>query len=429
MAAGRGATALGWLIVCVLGGAVAEDYVVYQERTTTNTPAARTLAAAVLHHATNAASAVGRFIWLFGGMDASLASRNDLWRLELSTNAWTAASPGGDTPSSRQGHSMILHRSKAYMFGGEAAGNTKLQDLYMLHLDGTPNAEPIWEDITSNTTNTPPPRRTKHTASLVRLKNVAGDPWGMIIFGGLDRFGNALNDMYQLNLDTLEWDALVVSGATLPQQRMRHAACTIDDDFVVIFGGAHTSTAEPTLFNDVRLYDVYRGTWREAVPVSSLRPVERDGHVMATISDNVYIFGGVNRDREKLNDLWSFNTYSALAGRLQWNEPTAMSSTPAARYGHVSMTSLGAMLFLGGMDTSDAVLDDVHEMSTGCTGSVELRESRGIFSDGNGLYENSADCRWVLNPSTAQANVRLVITDLELLDDGDRLMVYDGSTT
>jgi len=68
-------------------------------------------------------------------------------------------------------------------------------------------------------------------------------------------------------------------------------------------------------------------------------------------------------------------------------------------------------------------------MSSGCSGDLTLTGSQGVFSDGSGRYRNSLDCQFKLQPSTAHTVVRVVLTELELLDDGDRLEVYDGLST
>jgi hypothetical protein len=62
-------------------------------------------------------------------------------------------------------------------------------------------------------------------------------------------------------------------------------------------------------------------------------------------------------------------------------------------------------------------------MSTGCSGDLAFAASRGIFSDGDGAYRNGLDCRWAITPSLPHTRVRVVITQLDLLDAGDRLEI------
>ena len=53
---------------------------------------------------------------------------------------------------------------------------------------------------------------------------------------------------------------------------------------------------------------------------------------------------------------------------------------------------------------------------------------RGTFSDGDGAYRNNLDCKWTIKPTLPNTVVMLFVTELELVDDADRLEVYDGDS-
>ena len=105
-----------------------------------------------------------------------------------------------------------------------------------------------------------------------------------------------------------------------------------------------------------------------------------------------------------------------------------MSMLPTARWGLSALTTIGTMTLFGGLDSS-GYLSDTWQMTSGCSGVATLTGSRGVFSDGDGPYRNSLDCKWTISPSLPNSNVLLVLTQLELLDDGDKLEIYDGSST
>ena len=86
-----------------------EQYVVFTEQDTSNDPPSRALAASVLQHSLGSeTSSLGRYAWLFGGLDASMVARNDLWSLNVQTGAWSSRPADGDAPAARYGASMVL---------------------------------------------------------------------------------------------------------------------------------------------------------------------------------------------------------------------------------------------------------------------------------------------------------------------------------
>ena len=123
-----------------------EKYVQYAAVTQSTTmPQGRALASAVLQHTVASTAALGRYIWVFGGMDATLGALNDLWRLDMQTNTWAAQAPYGVPPSARRGAAMVLSEQRtAYLFGGETT-TVRLNDLFLLHCGGGLGArQPAW---------------------------------------------------------------------------------------------------------------------------------------------------------------------------------------------------------------------------------------------------------------------------------------------
>ena len=86
--------------VMLAASASAENYVVYQSQTHTNTPPARALSASVIQHAVSSSATFGRYVWMFGGLGSSLNALNDLWRLDMQTNIWAEQTAIGVAPTS-----------------------------------------------------------------------------------------------------------------------------------------------------------------------------------------------------------------------------------------------------------------------------------------------------------------------------------------
>ena len=365
-------------LASLLPSVAAEDYAAWQSLTYTNRPPARALASAVLQHTLADTSALGRYVWLFGGLDTSLGALNDLWRLDMQSGAWSSYAPHGPEPMARRGATLALSESRAaYLFGGETAGRVRLNDLFILHLGASAGATPFWENIVANVSGTMPSARSEHSATTASLLARTGEPNGLVVFGGVGATGVALDDLHALDYATLTWEALAPSGVR-PQARKGHAACLVLNSILAVFGGSNPDV--PVFFGDLHLYDIARNTWLQPAPTSSsLRPGGRDGHTMALLGETVYVFGGVNAQGEKLSDLWSFNVYAAVSGHLRWAQPVTMSVAPTPRWGHVSLPSLGVMTVLGGTGSTAASPQEARACESRSLGadSAPLSSRRG----------------------------------------------------
>ena len=407
--------------------APAENYVVFEAQQTTNQPPASALAAYVLQHTMSETSALGRYVWRFGGLGESTLASNELWMLDMQSSAWTERSDAtGAVPTARRGATLSLRgNSAAYLFGGETAGLVKLQDMHALDIGLDSSATPAWQAIATG--GTVPTARSDHTATVVNLHSRAGEPLGLLVFGGVDDDSRALDDLHEFDYALETWSSPTTSGVP-PAARKGHAAARLLEDTVAVVGG--TDPAPPDFFMDVHLYDVKRAAWSTPAVQATVAqpPVGRAGHTMLVIGDEVYIFGGLNRHGAALDDVWSFNAISAAAGQIQWEQPIAMSSLPTARWGHTALLSIQSALIFGGLDEVDAPLGDVWEMRPGCGGNLTLTASHATFSDGEGDYWQGMDCMWIISPAIANANVMLILSEFELTDEQDRLRLYDGDS-
>jgi len=74
----------------------------------------------------------------------------------------------------------------------------------------------------------------------------------MYIFGGKDCDSNKLNDLWAINLKSLEWVRLSPVGNVTPCIRSGHSSA-IFDGYLVIFGGILEVTKE---LNDLHAYSI-----------------------------------------------------------------------------------------------------------------------------------------------------------------------------
>ena len=275
------------LLLLAAAGARSEDYVAFSSMATSSGPPARALAATVLQHTVASNAALGRYAWVFGGLDASVGALNDLWMLDLQTGQWAERIADGAKPSARRGASAVVVSQKyAYIFGGESATRGRRQDMFLLHLGSGTSTVPRWEAVVYGSL-TMPPSRTEHTATVVPLVHQAGSPLGMIVFGGADQISRPLDDLWEFEFSTTDvggasgtWRALNPSG-TPPSARKGHSACLLLNSLLAIFGGVDQEV--PISYADVHLYDLRRNQWMQTTAVGSELPAGRDGHSMVAI--------------------------------------------------------------------------------------------------------------------------------------------------
>jgi N-acetylneuraminic acid mutarotase len=137
---------------------------------------------------------------IFGGRDLHVAF-NDLWVLDLSTLVWQKIESYG--PSARMAQSAIYVPGKNVMlvFGGsnywvEPPPYDHYNDLWRFSFDTQ-----SWIQLFPVTALVPP-ARDAHFAAYDGGKN------RMLIFGGIGNYDVILNDLWQLNLNTLTWQRI-----------------------------------------------------------------------------------------------------------------------------------------------------------------------------------------------------------------------------
>ncbi|KAK2858795.1 hypothetical protein Q5P01_003415 [Channa striata] len=285
----------------------------------------------------------GTRILVFGGMVEFGKYTNNLYELQASRWLWKKLKPraprNGSPPCPRIGHSFTLVGNKCYLFGGLANdsedpnGNVPryLSDFYELELQSVSGARG-WS-IPEIKGDGPSPRES-HTSVAYTGH---GSP-KIYIFGGMQ--GCRLNDLWQLDLDTMVWSMTDTRGAK-PLPRSLHSANVIGNKMFV-FGGwipvpesdKHNALgAEWICTNSLSVLNLDTMSWQNVGPDEqddiesqlqsqgpqsddpyACKPRARAGHCATTVGSRLYIWSGRDGYRKSWNyqvcckDLWYLET-------------------------------------------------------------------------------------------------------------------------
>ncbi|XP_070848653.1 host cell factor 2 isoform X2 [Chaetodon trifascialis] len=285
----------------------------------------------------------GTRILVFGGMVEFGKYTNSLYELQANRWLWKKLKPraprNGTPPCARIGHSFTLVGNKCYLFGGLANdsedpnGNIPryMGDFYELELQSVSGARG-WS-IPETKGGGPSARESHASVAYVGL----GSP-KLYIFGGMQ--GCRLDDLWQLDLDTMVWSMPQTRGST-SFPRSLHSASVIGNKMYV-FGGwipvpesdKHGALGiEWICTNSLSVLNLDTMSWQNLGPEqqddieSQLQsqgpqsedpyacwPRARAGHCAASVGSRLYIWSGRDGYRKSWNyqvcckDLWYLET-------------------------------------------------------------------------------------------------------------------------
>ena len=264
------------------------------------------------------------------GASGDYALSDELWALDLHTDAWTLLSEGAG-PAARVSHAAWVWGGKLWVHGGNSSASGAA---YVAHDD-------LWSyDLAAGTwqqeaTAGGPSARLFHATTQV------GD--AVYAYGGGDErafTGPFLGGLWRLDLPTLTWTELHDGAGDAPRGRLGAAmSYDLEGDRLLVFGGHDDGELGNT--NQVWSWHLTRERWREvrsgdtyANPPADFcdfpadftapdldSPERRYLGTAATTGDGrMLVFGG-KTDCGVINDLWSLDLASGT-----WAEQAAASS-------------------------------------------------------------------------------------------------------
>lgn len=180
---------------------------------------------------------VGDTLYVFGGLDATFATHNDLWAYHLRTNRWEEVSPDGD-PSAPPPRHVAAAGQRATggvltLYGGEAfdfeTGFSVLADTWQYDL-----VAGRWREVTPTTVDPP---RNYAAAGLIgdALYLHGGDAAGGSPGCGSPFPNNPVGDLWRLDTRTGSWRQVVPGGEPVPALK-RHGAAVVGRAMYVVSG-------------------------------------------------------------------------------------------------------------------------------------------------------------------------------------------------
>ena len=233
-----------------------------------------------------------------------------------------------DAPTNRLYHSLVQYQSsKLVLFGGRKAPNLPLNDMWLY--DITQNQ---WKELKGETIERIPPRY-RHCSWIFRDK--------FYVFGGLDKNGELLNDLWVFDLIFNEWKQISVSYQTQKIFRHSAAACIVtiqNQPFACVTGGIGE---DEVAFGDILLIPLINGSFipknHSIIPlvieVPNLSP--RYSHCCLVMNNSfVMLIGGVvdgNLSSQRFVQFVNLDNFSQEAENIEiskdCNLPSLVNST------------------------------------------------------------------------------------------------------
>ena len=256
---------------------------------------------------------------LFGGVGYDLL--NDVWVMSLDTVTgyrWEPLATSGTPPAGRFGHTAVYDpgHERMVVFGGTTADGEN-NELWQLDLSTA-----AWQQLAPF--GTPPTPREFISAVYCPDRN------SMLVFDG-KHGGNGIDELWELNLDSLAWHQISVSGTRPPATWSYSAALDPDSNWLLIFAGQ----AGNKLVNDVWQLDLTVGSeqWTQLRPGGTL-PDSLSNCASCYVPEqkSFYVFGGFAYPGGMvlLNDLYELNMNA-----LSWTRLNPTGLIPVERRGPV----------------------------------------------------------------------------------------------
>lgn len=189
------------------------------------------------------------------------------------------------------------------------------------------------------------------------------------MFGGCNNTYTAFNDLWLFDMNTHEWERVLITRAPLPSPKAL-ATLVLYKENLLLFGGFSKSSMNPihqtsTFYNELHLYNAKINGWEELI--SENTGPHLAGHTASIVGDFMLVFGG------SMGSSYNNNVYVLDLVRRIWNMPSIPGPCPPPRYGQ-----------------SQVLLDDRHLIIIGGCGGPSVNFADVWMLD----FDLSGDAEW-----------------------------------
>ncbi|CAN8234881.1 unnamed protein product [Cochlearia groenlandica] len=214
---------------------------------------------------------------------------------------------------------------------------------------------------------------------LVNSSSGPGKKWGhtcnaikggrfVYVFGGFGVDDCLTNQVHVFDSERQIWTKPVINGVP-PSPRDSHTCTTVGDN-LFLFGGTNGTNH----LKDLHILETSSHTWI-CPDVRGEGPEAREAHSATLVDKRLFIFGGCGKslgsdDEVFFNDLYILNTETFV-----WKRAVTTGKRPSARDSHTCSRWKNKIIVVGGEDSDDHFLSDVHVLDTGTFVWKELKTS------------------------------------------------------
>ncbi|XP_030489381.2 acyl-CoA-binding domain-containing protein 4 [Cannabis sativa] len=278
---------------------------------------------------------------------------NNNWQSVLDYDQWVALPVSGPRPSARYKHAAVVVDEKLYIAGGSRNGRY-LSDVQVFDFGNLK-----WSNIKLK----PNVDKLEDSESQEALSPISGHnmiKWGnkLLLLGGLSKNFSDEVIVWFIDLDTHICGIMETSGK-VPVARSGQST-TLVGSRVIMFGGEDRSRR---LLNDVYVLDLETMTW-DVLETTQTSPAPRFDHTAAIHAEHyLLIFGGCSH-AIFFNDLHVLDLQS-----MEWSQPQILGDMVTPRAGHAGITINENWYLVGGGDNRN-----------GCPETLVLDMSKLVWS-------------------------------------------------
>ena len=290
--------------------------------------------------------AISNDIYIFGGFDGT-DYFNDFYKIDTKTKILTQiTTPIESTFRSRYDHSMVAISNDIYIFGGLGIGS--YNELWKI--DTVSN---IFTLITTETNYSIP---AKYMHSMVALNN------DIYIYGGI----NGTNELYKIDTTTCNVTTIFTQETNVLPHLYNHSMVALNND-IYIYGGKLNENAVDTFYKIDTITCNVMTIFQDGASTNEIPAIH--SHSMVELNNDIYIYGGTGTGTSgQHSNLWKISkdpsiTYEIPTETLEITLDYLDIPEISKRYSHSMVAISNEIYIYGGVNGTDN-LHDFYKIDT-----------------------------------------------------------------